>query len=40
MKVLMNTKMADGTLIQKHLLKTSFALNELDVLGVMIDIEL
>ena len=29
MKVLINTKMAEGTPVQEHLLKMSFALNDL-----------
>ena len=37
MKVLINTKMAEGTPVQEHLLKMIFALNDLDVLGAKID---
>ena len=39
MKVLINTKMAEGTPVQEHLLKLSFTLNDLDVLGAKIDTE-
>ena len=39
MKVLINTKMAEGTPVQKHLLKMSFALNDLDVPGAKIGTE-
>ena len=39
MKVLINTKMAEGTPVQQHLLKMIFAQNDLDVLGAKIDTE-
>ena len=37
MRVLLNTKMAEGTSIQEHVLKMIAHLNELEVLGAKID---
>ena len=37
MKALLNTKMAEGTPVQDHVLKMISHLNELDILGVEID---
>lgn len=39
MRVLISTKMAEGTPIQEHMLKMMDSLNELDVLGAVIDAE-
>ena len=38
-RVLMSTKMAERTPVQDHMLKMMDSLNELDVLGVVIDAE-
>ena len=37
MKALLNTKMAEGTPIQEHVLKIISRLNELEILGAEID---
>ena len=37
MRALLNTKMAEGTLVQDHVLKMIVHLNELDILGDEID---
>ncbi|XXG53671.1 hypothetical protein AAC387_Pa03g1733 [Persea americana] len=39
MRVLISTKMAEGTPVQDHMLKMMDSLNELDVLGAAIDAE-
>ena len=39
MKALLNTKMAEGTPVQDHVLKMIAHLNELKILGVKIDEE-
>ena len=40
MKALLNTKMAEGTLVQDHVLKMISHLNELKVLGAEVDGEI
>ena len=37
MRLLLNTKMAEGTPVQDHVLKMIAHLNELEILGVEID---
>ena len=37
MKALLNTKMAEGTPIQEHVLKMISHMNELEILGAKID---
>lgn len=39
MKIIMSTKLARGTQVQDHILQMMDSLNELEVLGVEIDVE-
>ena len=39
MRALLNTKMAEGTSVQEHVLKMIAHLNELEILGAEIDEE-